>query len=71
MKYLIKFWKYLDGNKTIICMTSASILQMAVQNDILNDSNGLKFIINVLMLLGGGSLIHHAKKGYFKQNKGQ
>ena len=65
-----KIWKYLNGNKTIICMTCATILQQAIQYNVLSDSNGINFAINILLLLGGGSLAHHVKKGYFGQNKG-
>ena len=56
-------WNYLNGNKTIICMTSAAILQQAIQYDILSDSKLLKFVIGILILFGTGSLTHHVKKG--------
>lgn len=66
-----KIWDLLNGNKTIIFNTTAGLLQYAVANQLLADSSGIKWTIGVLFTLGGGSLIHHAKKGYFKRNKGQ
>lgn len=65
------FWKYIDGNKTIICFGVATLLQQALKYDIIKDSNVLQFIIGTFLLLGGGSLGHHVKKGYFSTKKGQ
>lgn len=66
----MKLFKILNGNKTIVCLSLATILQQAIEYDIINNSNYIQFTLKVLLLLGGGSLMHHAKKGYFKQNKG-
>ena len=63
-------WKFLNGNKTIICMTTATVLQQAVSYGIINGSKELSFVIGVSMVLGGGSLGHHIKKGYFRKSKG-
>jgi len=65
-----KILSILNGNKTIICLTLATVLQKAIEFDIINNSNYMQFTLNLLLLLGSGSLLHHAKKGYFKQNKG-
>lgn len=66
---LKKTWDYLNGNKTIICMTTATILQQAINAGILSDSKALSFAIGVSITLGTGSLAHHVKKGYFRANK--
>jgi hypothetical protein len=65
-----KTWDWLNGNKTIIFNTSASVLQQMVLSDIVPGSKGVKFTIGVLFVLGGGSLVHHIKKGYFSRKKG-
>ena len=67
---LKKIWNFVDGNKTIICMSTATILQQAVNSGILNDSKGINFAIGLTITLGGGSLYHHVKKGYFSTKKG-
>lgn len=65
-----KAWEFLNGNKTIICMTTATVLQQCINSGILNDSKGLSFAIGISLTLGTGSLGHHIKKGYFKRSKG-
>lgn len=67
MKSLIKI---INGNKTIICLSVYSIMEQAIKFDVLRPNKYIQFTMAVLLLLGGGSLMHHAKKGYFKQNKG-
>ena len=66
-----KVWNFLNGNKTIICLTSATILQQAVNYNLINDSNGIQFAIGLSLTLGGGALGHHIKKGYFTTRKGE
>ena len=65
-----KAWEFLNGNKTIICMTTATVLQQAVQYGLINESNGVNFAIGLSITLGTGSLGHHLKKGYFTRKKG-
>lgn len=65
-----KMWASLNGNKTIICMTMATILEKAIEYDILNESKLYSFIISLLYALGVGAFGHHVKKGYLKRNKG-
>jgi len=65
-----KLFKILNGNKTIICLTISTVLEQAIKYEVLNNNKYIQFTIGILVLLGGGSLMHHAKKGYFKQNKG-
>ena len=65
-----KAWDFINGNKTIIFMTSATVLQQAMQYGIINESKGLNFAIGLSLTLGGGSLFHHYKKGYFTTKKG-
>ena len=65
-----RVWEFLNGNKTIICMTASTMLQQAVKYDIVPESKGISFAIGITMTLGGGSLFHHAKKGYFTRKKG-
>lgn len=64
-----KIWNFLDGNKTIICLGTATILQEAIRAGILHDSKGLSFTIGISLALGGGALAHHVKKGYFSTKK--
>lgn len=71
MKTLKNFWNIIEGNKTIICMTTATVLQQAIKYDIINDSKGLQFAIGLSITFGGGSLWWHAKKGFFSKNKGK
>jgi len=61
-----KLWNYLDGHKTVIFMTAATIMQQAVNYDVINDSKGVNFVIGLTLTLGGGSLAHHVKKGLKK-----
>jgi len=65
-----KAWEFLNGNKTIIFMTTATVLQQAIQYGIINDSKPLSFAIGLSITLGTGSLGHHIKKGYFTSKKG-
>ena len=65
-----KIWNFLDGNKTIICLSTATILQQAINTGILSDSKGFQFTIGITLALGGGALGHHIKKGYFTTKKG-
>jgi hypothetical protein len=71
MKILKNIWDWADGNKTIICMSTATLLQQAVKYDLLPDSKGLNFLIGIAITFGTGSLGHHIKKGYFSKNKGR
>ena len=62
-----KFWKFINGNKTIIC----SIAWLIVSKGLVPiNPEWLTVIEYTLMALTGGSLAHHVKKGYLTQNKG-
>jgi hypothetical protein len=65
-----QIWKFLDGNKSIICLGTATVLQQAIKYDLINDSKMIQFTIGLTLVLGGGSIWHHAKKGYFSGKKG-
>lgn len=65
-----KLWNILNGNKTIICSGTAALIQEGIRQGVIHDSKGLQFAISIILILGGGALIHHAKKGYFNSNKG-
>jgi hypothetical protein len=71
MKILQNTWNWLNGNKTIICMTAATVLQQAMKYEIVPDSKGWNFAIGLFITIGTGSLGHHIKKGYFTKNKGR
>ena len=60
MKILKKIWDFLDGHKTIIC----SIGYVLVNKEILPQSDIVEIII---LILGGGSLGLHIKKGLIKK----
>jgi len=66
-----KVWDFFNGNKTIICLGTASILQEAIKYNVIQSSNGLQFTINIALILGGGALGHHIQKGYFTSKKGE
>jgi hypothetical protein len=57
-----KIWGYIDGHKTVICLGAAEIMQQAIKHNVLKDSGGLQFSINILIILGGGALGHHVTK---------
>jgi len=69
-KWYDKTWNFLNGNKTIIFNTTAAILQYGVNHKLINDSPEVQWTIGICFVLGGGSLIHHIKKGYFTTKKG-
>lgn len=64
-----KTWEFLNGHKTVIFMTTATVLQQAMISGLINESKGLNFAIGMTLTLGGGSLAHHLKKGYNKLKK--
>jgi len=64
-----KTWQFLNGNKTIICLGAATILQEAVKYGVIGDSKSIQFSISICLILGGGALGHHIKKGYFSTKK--
>ena len=68
---LKKAWKWLDGNKTIICWGTSVALQEAVRTGLIDNSKGIQWIIGVTVVLGGGALGHHISKGYFTTKKGE
>ena len=65
-----KIWSFLNGNKTIICLGTATVLQEAIKYNVIHDSNGIQFTINIALILGGGALGHHIQKGYLSTKKG-
>lgn len=66
-KKLKQLWDYLNGHKTVIFMTAATVMQQAVNYGIINDTKGVNFAIALTVTLGGGSLAHHVKKGLKKK----
>lgn len=66
-KKLKQFWDYINGHKTIIFLTAATVMREAVNYDLVNDSKGVSFAIVITTVLGGGSLVHHVKKGLKKK----
>lgn len=61
-----KFWKMLDGNKTIIGSITLNILGLVpIPEPYKSISMG------VVTLLTGAALKHHIEKGFFKTTKGQ
>ena len=66
MKFLKKAWKFLNGNKTIIC----SFVWLLVSKGLIPISPEWSEVLEyVLMSATGGSLVHHIKKGYLKADK--
>jgi len=65
-----KAWQFLNGNKTIICFTAVTALEQAARVGWIDgNSSGVRFSIGICIALGGLSLGHHAKKGYFTTKK--
>ena len=64
------FWQRLDGNKTWILLSIGTVLQQAVQYDLLSDSKGVKFSIGVCIALSsltiGDKIIR--KNSFSKKN---
>jgi hypothetical protein len=70
MKTLLKIWKWLDGNKTIICSIIVAVLsQDYIQQFIEPGLHG--FLLWLFIALGTGALFHHIQKGYLSTEKGQ
>ena len=65
-KIAINEWKWTNGHKTIIFNTSAAVLQQAINYDLIKDTKGMQFTIGLLLTFGGGSLVHHIRKGIKK-----
>ena len=63
--WLKRFWKMLDGNKTIVCTTLLIIVDKV---PIPEPYKGIAEAI--LIALGATALGHHAYKGYFTTKKG-
>lgn len=66
ISFLNKSWNYINGHKTVIFMTVSTMLQQAVNYNILPDSDIMKYTIGLTMTFGGGSLFHHVKKARAK-----
>lgn len=63
-----KIWNYIDGHKTVIFMTTASVLQQMQHYEIIPDKKGWNFAIGLIVVLGGGSLGHRVKKKFKKKS---
>jgi len=64
MKIFKNIWKWLDGNKTIIC----TIIVSFASQSFVRDWIGAQPASALIWIFGSGgllSLIHHAKKGKF------
>lgn len=62
-----KIWRYLNGNKTIICL----ILWSCIEAGLIPITGGWYILVKIILgALTGGSLVHHMKKGYFSKKKG-
>jgi len=64
MKYLKNIWKWLDGNKTIICGVIVSFASQGFARDWLGVPS-CSVLVWVFGPAGALSLIHHAAKGKF------
>jgi len=67
MKTIQKIWKYLNGNKTIIC----AFIWVLIANDIINlQPNYMEVLKWVLGAATVGAAGHHISKGYLTSEKG-
>jgi hypothetical protein len=62
-----KIWKYLNGNKTIICTIAIAAIQKAIILEIIPETNGIDYLLWVLAVLGTGSLASHISKQVTKK----
>lgn len=69
-QFFTNTWKWLDGNKTIICSIAYGALQEGIRSGVLHDSAYMRWGLGITLVLGGGSLADHIKKGYFTTKKG-
>jgi hypothetical protein len=57
-----KIWKYLNGNKTIICAGAIAVIEQAIILDIISETKEINYLLWVLAALGTGSLAQHITK---------
>lgn len=70
MNKLAKFWRYVDGKKTLLMWGAHTILTEAVNLDILPDDNKwLNLTVRITFILGTGGLAHKGQKKFFPKKK--
>ena len=66
----MNIWKWLDGNKTIICLGIVTIIQKLIEFQLLSNSNIVQFTSWIFLALGTGALVQHVQKGFFSTSVG-
>ena len=59
-------WAYLDGNKSIICLSIFNILGLDAAKEVFNPE-WVEFLREVFKWLSAGAISHHVAKGSLKK----
>lgn len=57
-----KFFNYINGYKTIICLAVPTILSKMIELQIIDETKWISFISWAFIALGTGAFVHHINK---------